>query len=165
MRQYTTDYSNRQLDLEIMQTVIRPVDSVLLSLSLTKQPIKVITGMQKLAQRFALTFLTQLADVHFDQTFGTDFWAALVQGAAQNTGQLQVAITLASTEAVAIMNNDDVDVIYGAIPADEQLVSANLLDFTVDTSSGTIYLQIELINQAGDSYVYVLPMSLSGSSA
>ena len=166
MRTYTTDYSNRQIDLEIMQTVVKPDDIIMLSLSLTKQCVKAITGMQKLAQRFAVTFLTQLGDVEFDQTFGTEFWTTLVQGSAQNAGQLQVAITLAISEAVGIMNNDDAnDTVYGAVPADEQLADASLIDFNVDTTTGTIYLQIELTNVAGASYVYVLPLALSGSAS
>lgn len=165
-RAYTTDYSGRQIDLEIMQTIIKPVDSVMLSFSLTKQPTKSITGMQKLAQRFALTFLTRLGDVKFDLTFGTEFWVDLIQGSAQNAGQLQVTVTLAISDAMSSMLDDDAhDDIYGPIPADEQLADANILDCTVDTTSATIYLRIELTNQAGDTYVYVLPLALSGSAA
>ena len=165
MRQYTTDYSNRQIDLEIMQTIVKPTSITLLALSLTQYPIKVVTGMQKMAQRFAIVFLTQLGEVHFDQAFGTNFWYNLVHGSAQNTGQLQVAITLANTDAVSIMQNDDISTVYGTVPEDEQIASATLLNFTVDTSTGTLYLQTSLTNQAGDSYVYVLPLSLSGSQA
>lgn len=159
----TTDYSNRQIDLEIMQTIVKPASITMLALSLTQYPVKAVTGMQKLAQRFAVTFLTQLGDVHFDQTFGTEFWSNLVHGSGQNTGQLRVVLTLASSEAAALISNDDVDAVYGIVPADEQLANATLLDFNVDTATGTLYLQIGLTSKAGDSYVYVVPLPLTGS--
>jgi hypothetical protein len=161
MRAHTTDYSDRQIDVELMQTVSRPSGVTPLDLAFTTTDTRAVTGMQKMAQRYTVLLLTQLADVHFAQDQGTDFWRDMLRGAAQNRGQVTMAFNFSSIDAVAQMQADDGLAIYGTIPDDERIVSATLTDFDMNIATATLYLRVLLTSRAGDTYTYVLPTTVA----
>ena len=161
MRAYTSDYSDRQIDVELMQTIRQPTGVTALQLSFTSEASRVVTGMQKLAQRYTVLLLTQLGDVHFAQDQGTSFWADMLRGAAQNAGQVTMAFNFASIDAVSQMQVEDGDDRFGEIPDDERIRSATLSDFSVDVVNATLHLEVLLTNRAGDTYTYVLPTTVA----
>jgi hypothetical protein len=161
MRAYTADYSDRQIDLELMQSISNPVGVTALDLSFTVQATRAITGMQKLAQRYTVLLLTQLTDVYFSPEQGTTFWQDMLRGAAQNSGQVTMAFNFASIDAVTQMQVDDGNDVYGDIPDDERIQSATLLDFNVNVATATLYLSVLLRSRAGTTYTYVLPTTVA----
>ena len=164
MQAFTTDYSGRQVDVEFMQTVTKPASLIPLHLSWQSSPPKIVTGLQKMVQRYTVCLLTRLGDVLFDQTFGTTFWSDILRGAAQNSGQIQAAMAFANADVLTQMRSEDADTTtYGAIPEDERLAAAQLIGFTVDSNTGTFQLQIQLTSVQGDSYTYILPVTVARS--
>ena len=159
MRDYNTDYSGRQVDIEWLQSITRPrTDPTQLAFSFTSNT-KIVTGLQRLAQRFTLTFLTNLQDIQFDQTFGTTFWRDLYRGAAQNIGRVAVAVNRAMLAALAQMQAEDVDTdTYGDMEPDDQISRATLVNYAIDRTTGTLNIEISIQSQAGTSYTYVLPV-------
>jgi hypothetical protein len=158
---YTADYSGRQIDLELLQTITRPAGTTELDISFTSADTHAITGIQKMAQRYTILLLTQLADVYFAQDQGTTFWADMIRGAAQNSGQVTMAFNFASIDAVAQMQVEDGDARFGSVVDDERIVSATLLDFSVDMVTATLYLRVLLRSRSGTTYTYVLPTTVT----
>jgi hypothetical protein len=162
MRPYTTNYSGRQTDVEFMQTILAPRGMTRMYLSFTRQPVKMVAGMQKLAQRFTLLLLTRLADVHFDPVAGTDFISEVLRGAGQSAGLIGATFALASTDVILQMRREDRQVdVYGTIPLDEQIASATLESFDVDYGTGTLQLHVALENAEGAAYTYVMPVTVA----
>ena len=163
MRAYTTNYSNRQTDIEVLQTILKPTGNTALNFSITSSPVKAVTGMQKLVQRYTILLLTQLGTVKFATDQGTTFMADLMRGAAQNSGQVTAVVAFANLSVVQELAVEDANTDeFGSIPDDERLVSATLSDFTVNKATGVLSLIIKLVNAAGDSYTYVLPVTAIG---
>lgn len=160
-RPTTTNYSERQVDIEWMQSVVKPKTApTQLGLSFTSGT-KIVTGMQKMAQRFTSIFFTMAGDVNFDQDHGTDFLVDVMRGAAQNIGQVAVAVNQAIVDVLEQMQSDDLDTTYGDQPDDERIVNASLLDYRIDRATGTLFVRIELTNALGAAYTYVLPVQAS----
>lgn len=163
MKAYTTDLSGRQLDIELLQTIAAPAGSTRLSISVTDQP-KSVAGIQKMAQRYTLLLLTELGDVHFDAEAGSSFWEDMIAGAAQNAGQVAFAFAFASSDAIEQMQREDNNsALYGEIPEDERIVSADLDEWSINYQSATLFLKVSLYNRLGDAYVYVLPAKVARS--
>ena len=157
---YTTDYSNRQVDIEVLQTILKPAGNTAMKFSITSSSPKAVTGMQKLVQRYTLLLLTQLGTVRFATDQGTTFMSDLIRGAGQNSGQVAAVVAFANLSVMQELQVEDQNTdLYGEIPSDEQLKSATLLDFTVNTVTGVLSLSIQLLNYAGSAYTYVLPVT------
>lgn len=160
MRPFTTDYSDRQVDVEAMQSISTPAGVTPLAFTLGPTS-RIIAGMQKLAQRYTILLLTTLTDVHYDQAAGTSFLVDMYRGAAQNPGRLNFVFAFASSDVLAQMREEDAQTaIYGDIPADERIANATLEEWSVDYTTGTLYLRVLLTNIEGDEYVYILPATV-----
>lgn len=162
MRPSTTNYSERYTDVELMQTITAPKGLTRVHLSFMHTPPKMVTGMQKMAQRFTLLLLTRLADIHFDQEAGTTFLYDMFTGATHNAGMLGTTFALSSVSVINQMMEEDQNVaLYGPIPKDEQIASAELESFSVDYATATLALRISLENVEGDAYTYVMPVTVA----
>ena len=156
----TTDYTGRQIDVELLQTVIKPVEVLQVSLSTIVTPAKMVTGIQKLVQRYALLLLTNIGDVNFAQDQGGDLLRMVLGGYVQDLGQLQFAFASANTAVVRMLSDDDLNAdAFGAAPDDERISSAMLLDSTVDKATSTAFLRIQIVSQAGSDFTFVLPVT------
>jgi len=159
MRPSTVDYNGRQVDIEWLQSILAPNTSAKRLYMQFSPDTKIVTGMQKMAQRFTNTFLTIVGDVKFDQNFGTTFWDDLFAGAGQNLGRVAAVTALAIMYARNNMGEDDANTeVYGEIPADERIKNATLLDYSIDVNNGVLSIQIELTSLAGGAYTFVLPV-------
>lgn len=150
-----------QYDLEILQTIpaVSP-ESVRLGISATAGGSRAVTGIQKLVQRYSAVLLTELGSVGFDSLFGTNLVPNLAQGVSRSAAGVSNAFNFASADAVDVLKAEDSDLAYGETPDDERIVSATLLDFSVDTSIGAVYLDVQLESAAGTSYTYKMPVSI-----
>jgi hypothetical protein len=155
----TTDYSGRTVDLESLQTADGTVGVRELSLSVRDNNLsRRITGIQKLAQRYATLFLTQKGSVGFSAGQGSDFIEPATTGQIANGANLTHFFNIANFQTTRQMRLDDVDPAFGDTPPDdERIQTATLIDFEVDKFQGRIYLKVRLTSLAGDDYVYVLP--------
>lgn len=156
----TTDYTGRQVDIELLQTILRPANLVEVSVSNVSKTPKMVTGIQKLVQRYAMLLLTNLNQVHFAQDQGGDILRLLLEGYVQDKGQLQYAFAFANNLVMSMLNDDDLnDTQYGTAPDDERIREATLLDSSVDKGTATAYFRIQITSQAGDDFTFVIPVT------
>lgn len=156
----TTDYTGRQLDVELLQSITKPAELVPVTLSNVSKPPKMVAGIEKLVQRYALLLLTNIGEVHFDQEQGGDLLKLLLEGYVQDVGQLNYAFASANNLVISQLNNDDLNTdTYGTIPPDEMIKEATLLDSSVDKATSTAYLRIQVISQADTDFVFVVPVT------
>jgi hypothetical protein len=154
----TTDYTDRQIDLELLQTILAPVGSKRMTISTVKTPPKVVTGVQKAVQRYALLFLTSQGDSVYAPAQGTQFREALTVGAISNRNSVQRYFTTANLAVMQQLKvEDEQQDIFGRLPDDERIVAVQLLNFDVDYATSTVLLVVQITTQAGEVVDYVLP--------
>jgi len=159
---YTDDYTNRQVDIELLQSISQPVDLKQVSISSVTLSPKAVTGIQKLVQRYASALLAYLGSVHFAQDYGTNLISTVLAGGVQNIAQLQAAFASANSLAIGSLRADDrKTVIFGALPDDENIASAQLLDQQIVYETATVNLKVLITTLAGDSVTFVVPATTS----
>jgi len=149
---HTTSYINRLIDLELLQTITEPSGVKRVTISLAHSTPKIVTGLPKLCQRYANLFLTNLGDIQFDQTVGTEFVAAVVGGIVANYGRFFEVFAIANTQTIDQLRKDT-----AVLPDDEIIATAELTDFEVNASTGVVMLRIQITSLAGTTAEYVLP--------
>ena len=156
----TTDYTSRQIDVELLQSITKPAELVAVTVSNVTKPAKMVTGIQKLVQRYTLLLLTNLGDVKFDQEQGGDLLTSVLDGYVQDVGQLQYAFAAANSVVSTTLATEDLDVeAYGAPVDDESLALATLDDASLDRATGTAYLRILITTKAGTEFTFVVPVT------
>jgi len=155
---YKVDYSGRQVDIELLQSIARPVELQQVTVSSVTQMAKIVTGIQKLVQRYASLILQIIETTHFDQENGSELVRMLMAGVIQNRGRLQNAFAISNNQVVRQLRKDDAqEEVYGTMPEDEQLDNAQLLDYDIDFARSTVYLRIRITSRAGDSLEFIVP--------
>jgi hypothetical protein len=156
----TIDYSKRQVDIELLQSVEKPTEMVRVILGLATTTPKIVTGIQKVAQRYALLFLSTVGEVRFAPNQGALILSQVGGGRIQNRGQLQVAFAASNSTVLNQMKSDDSQFeTYGEIPDDERILDAILLDFDIDFATSVVYLRVRLLTGAGTDIIYVVPVT------
>jgi len=152
--QTSTDYGGRLVDLECFQTEAEPAGALALDMTLRGDgKSRKVTGIQKLVQRYLITFMTTIGDVKFAQDQGTDFVISVLQGVIQNRSAIVSLFAFADSETQAQLDLDDSE----DMPDDERLDSAELLDYDIDQSAGKLYLKVQLNTVAEDAYTFIIP--------
>jgi len=155
---YTLNYSGRQVDIELLQSVSRPVDLQAVTLGNVNQTPKLVTGIQKLVQRYTSILLSIVNTVKFDASNGTTLVSSIAGGLVQNTGKLQNVFASANLATIGRLRLDDAKTdIYGTVPDDERIANASLLNSNVNFTTNTIYMRILITTQAGDSLEFIVP--------
>ena len=156
----TTDYTGRQLDVELLQSITKPAELIPVTVSNVSTPPKLVAGIQKLVQRYALLLLTNVGEVKFDQEQGGDLMRLLLEGYVQDVGQLQYAFAYANDRVTRMLNEEDINTdLYVASSPDEQISTATLLDAQVDKVTSTAYLRVYIVSQAGEDFTFVVPVT------
>ena len=155
----TIDYANRQVDLELLQSVAKPVPMQRLHLTSVGATPKVLTGLQKAVQRYTVLLLTNLGDLRFDPDVGGTLVTEIASGNLQNLGYLYHVFALSNANALRVLAKDDADEVYGPVPDDERVVSAAIINAAMDYTTGTVNMEVELTTAAGADYTYVIPVN------
>ena len=160
----TTSYQNRQVDLELLQSIATPsADAQQVTISNLNQTARAVTGIEKTIQRYAQLLLTTQGDIYFAKTLGGYLLASVMQGSVGDRGALTHLFCVVSANAVRIMSSDDTDTaLYGSQPTDEQIVSAELISLDLSPATLTISLSVQITTAAGSSYTFVVPISTAG---
>jgi hypothetical protein len=155
----TTDYTGRTVDLETLQTIKTPAPPTSLQLTLRNGGVsRRITGIQKLAQRYATIFLTQKGTVGYAATQGSNFIGPATGGLIANGANLTHFFNVANFQTLRQLQKEDSDPRLGPTPPDdERILTATLLDFEVNQFEGKLSLKVSLTSLAGQNYTYVLP--------
>lgn len=158
-RQYgtATDYVGREFDLLALQGAA-PVGDVLLAQTLFSgfDAGEVCTGVQKLAQRWVLHFLTERDSMPFNQGDGTDFMTEAKRGVWQTEEDIQEAYEFAAADVALYMTREENDEMH----PEDRFDSAELLSLAL-LPDRSVSLTIAINSQAGTSRKVILPISFS----
>ena len=157
--EFTTDYTDRQIDIEALQTAETPMKSIKLSKTMTEGgKHRRITGLQKLLQRYAILFIADRGSVAHAPLQGTNFLTIAQQGGMSGRDAVAHFFTFANVQVRENILREQGDPRFGDQPTDEQFDRAVLEDFTVDSSIGYLYLKIRVYSVAGDSANFIIPV-------
>ena len=150
----TVDYSGRILDAEFMQHVVGPAKMITLDTTLRKDGAsRRVTGVHKVAQRYALILMTPRGTLPQYPSYGTNLSTLIHNGAVANRSQLATLFAFANSLTMDQLAAEA----QPTDPDDEVLVSATLIDYDIDYSSLSVLLRILLKTRAGITYTYVIP--------
>lgn len=155
----TTNYDNRLVDVELLQSIVVPGAIQRVHVTSVGQDPKIVAGIEKAVQRYAVLLLTSLGNVKFAETMGGELVLRLMQGNVQNLGYLRHVFSMANSNALRVLAKDDADPVFGAIPDDERITRAVLVDASVDYSTGTVMLEVKLTTAAGTAYDFTVPIN------
>lgn len=151
------DYLDRTVDVMAFQGVKAGGVSALKQ-SFTDAPEngRVCTGIQKLAQRWVIEFLTVKGSLRYLPGRGTDFIAELRQGRLRTNLDVRAAFLRAMIDLKRNLQGEET----GAEPPDERFDRADLLSVTI-RPGGIVVLSVDLYSLAGTSRQVILPLSVT----
>lgn len=154
------DYAGRTVDLLLLKTVLAvPVAGkrVQLDVSDVSGVPMIVAGVEKLVQRFALTFITAMGSAKFRPDYGTDLVPAVAHGLVYNMATLEAAAAesnlLARTQVISSDEGEDT-------PDDERLVDSEVVDLEFSREKASAMVSIRLTTAAGSSYTYIIPVAV-----
>ena len=155
----TTDYTGRQLDLELLQSVTTPTALQRVHLTSVGNEPKIVSGIEKAVQRYTVLLLTTVGDIRFDPGVGGVLVSKLAGGQIQNLGYLYHVFALANSSALKALAHDDGSEVFGSIPDDERITHAVLENAAMDYATGTASLTVVITTAAGSAFTYVVPVN------
>lgn len=157
--QTSTDYTNRQVDLEVWQSAVVPSEILRLSPTLTQKGVnRKVTGIQKLVQRYITLLSTIKGDTKFDSNVGSKFFSDTSIGGTYTREQLLHSFVFANADVVAQLRQEDDDPTYGTSPDDERISTATLVDYSVD-QTGRVFIRVQLTSRKGSPVTFIVPAS------
>lgn len=153
----STNYSGRSIDLFIAQGA-EPVGDHKITYGFGDVGGEVTTGIQKLAQTWAILFLTELGSIPYHPELGTGFLQAIRFSRIKDTVDVQTQFAMASQAVTSQLNLVADQTIQ---PDDERLQSAVLTNVDLDKSAGLLTITVTLTSQAAGSTVVILPVPLA----
>lgn len=147
-----TDYIGRTIDV-LAYDGADPTKRVELqqTLAVTGEGGKIVTGIQKLVQRFLLLLFTDLGSMPYSPDSGTTFMVELRSGALQNQTDVFQAFSRAITSVKTQLRAMELD----TDPDDEKFSSAEAGDVTI--SDYGVTAQVTLTSQAS-SVTFIVPI-------
>ena len=152
---YSVNYTGRLVDTLIFQGVDFTGKASLPVQLLFGDSERIISGAQKMIQRWVIAFLTKRGSVQANPNFGTEFMRNLEQGYIVTDVDVQseflnAVVLTAESVAVGLANQ--------TVPTDEQLESSELLSF--DLQPGSLSLSVRITSVAGEGATVLLPLPL-----
>jgi hypothetical protein len=156
----SVNYTGRMVDLFIFQGAKLKGEQLILPGFDGDSGGKVTSGIQKLAQTWAILFLTELGSIQYDPEVGSSFVANFRMGLIRDESDVQTEFILAAAQVA-----DQLALVTQLAtvppPNDEILSSAVLSRFTVDSNTGTLALYVRLTSQAGTTHDILVPISVA----
>ena len=151
------DYSGRTVDLLLLKTVLAaPTNRQIVDIDVSANPM-IVTGIEKLVQRFAVIFLNELGSTHFHPDYGTDIVGTAKMGQIYDVSSLQAAASSANLRAYTQIVEGDAAL---ETPDDEQLVNSEVVQVAFVAAQSKAEISIRLTTAAGSSYDYIVPVAI-----
>lgn len=148
----TTNYHKRLIDLSVFHGV-KAIGIATVDQSLFNQGGEVCTGIQKLIQRWLITFLTPKGSVKFHPEWGTPF----LENATSFKNEMAAESSFYMCNSIACdqlkQNEDD------SMPDEERIQGVSLISITVNTTG--FNLKVRLVSRAGNTAPLILPITLN----
>lgn len=151
----TADYLGRRIDVLAFPGA-KPAGMVPLGQDLLLEGGRVCAGVQKLAQRWMLEFLTIRGTMRYLPDRGTTFLTELRAGGLRTEADVQTAFLTARLQAAKNLRTEDAG---AADPDDEKYADAALLS-TAIRPNGTLVLTVAITSLAGTSRKVILPLTV-----
>lgn len=147
------DFATRKYDVLAFQKIDGSTSSqVGMALYDEDQSGRICTGIQKLSQRWALEFLTEVGTMTYKSERGCDFMTLVRQGRLRTQADVIAAFNSAALLVDRNLRNEETD----AMPNDERFDAAELMAAAV--VSGYLYLRVMIMSRAGDGRAVILPI-------
>jgi hypothetical protein len=147
------DYKNRKYDFLAFRDVAPTGDRQLgLALYADDSSGQICVGIQKLAQRWALEFLTEEGTLRGRPERGTFFMRALREQNLRTEEDIIFAFNAANLAVTRSLANEE----YAGMPDDERFRSAELLSVTF--YPGYLELRVMIESIAGEARAAILPI-------
>ena len=154
------DYSGRTVDLLLLKTVLDvPVAKKRVEIDVSNvsgEPM-IVSGIEKLVQRFAIAFINAAGSTMFAERHGTDIIPSVANGLVYNMATLEAAAAEANMLAERQIKAADKDM---ESPADERLSASEVVDLEFSRERSYAMISIRLTSEAGSSYVYIIPVAV-----
>ena len=151
------DYAGRTVDLLLLKTVFDvPVVNKRVDIDIENDPM-IVSGVEKMVQRYFNLFITALGSVKFRPDHGTRLVPKVETGWVYNMSTLETT----AAEANLMAQNQMKDADDGLdTPDDEKLASSTIIRLEFSRERATVLISVRLTTEAGKSYVYVIPVGI-----
>lgn len=155
------DYLGRKVDVLAFPGA-RPAGSQLLIQSILRagEGGQVCVGVQKLAQRWLLGFLTIRGSMRYKPGLGSDFMAEVQAQALRTENDVYAAFLAARGQVASNLKAEDLE----TDPADERYADAKLLSVVI-RADRTMALTVDIMSAAGLSRKVILPLTVGPGGA
>lgn len=152
-----SDYTGREFDLLAIQGA-QPVGNVLLQQTLfsNEDSGEVCVGVQKLAQRWMLHFLTERGSMPYNTDDGTDFMTDARRGVWHTEEDIQESYDFAAADVSLYMLRDE----SAGMHSEDKFDSAELLAIAL-LPDRSVALTIQITSDAGTRRRVILPIPFS----
>jgi hypothetical protein len=150
-------YAGRTFDVLAFQGAKATGDTLLVNALATSvnDSGEICTGVQKLAQRWLIEFLTIQGTLAYLPTRGCEFMFLVQTGQLRTTLDAEQAFYLAASQVKTNLQAEEL----GTEPDDERFDSVNLISIVVTGDKLTLYTQINSL--AGTSRSVILPIPVT----
>jgi hypothetical protein len=156
----SVNYTGRLVDMFIFQNAKLSGDALIHLGFDGENGSKVTSGIQKMAQTWAILFLTEVGSIPYDPAVGTSFVTNMRLGLIRDEMSVKGEFGLAAT-AVHTQMATAAQKAQEPLPADEQLELSNLIRFNLDKSRSKLTLYVRLTSQAGTKHDILLPIPVA----
>lgn len=151
------DYAGRTVDLLLLKTVLdAPVELKRVDVNVSGTPM-IVTGIEKLVQRYALLFLTALGSVKFAEGRGTNIIPRVASGRVYDMATLETAAAEANMMARTRIASGDAG---EDTPDDERLINSVVEKLEFSRQESRVRISVRLTTAAGQTYLYVIPVAV-----
>lgn len=149
-----SDYANRRYDFLALQNVSPDIETQLgLELFDKAGKSQICVGVQKLAQRWLLEFLTERGSMTGLPDRGCNFMTLVRQGRLRSQSDVTIAFSFAAYDVRTALAREEDD----TWPADERISNAELL--SVAFLPGYANLRVNIVSRAGTTRAIILPVA------
>lgn len=154
-----TDYSDRQVDLEMFRAPDRPVNlwRVQLKMNVKGGPRRV-TAIQKLIQRYANLLMQTIDSIKFDPDSGSSLFSDLQIGGTYTAEQCLHSFVFANAQVLTQLRTEDANPDYGTPQTDEMVKDAVLLELENLRNSGTLIIKVQIITLDDTIVTFAIPL-------
>lgn len=154
------DYAGRTVDLLLLKTILDvPVLEKRVGIDVSNvvgEPM-IVTGIEKMVQRYAIAFLNAIGSTKFCPNHGTDIVDSVANGRVYNMATLESAAAEANLLAGRQLKMADAE---EDTPDDEKLVSSDIEGLEFSRAKSKVRISVRLTTAAGKSYVYIIPVDV-----
>ena len=154
------DYAGRTVDLLLLKTILNvPAVNVRMNLDVSNvsgEPM-IVSGVEKMVQRFAVCFINAMGSTKFRNNHGTNIVNRVGRGFVYDMSSLTTESALANLIArgqIEAADNEE------ETPDDERLVNSEIIDLKFIREEAKVVISIKLTTAAGRSFVYVIPVAI-----